>query len=149
MIAKPFGWVLCFLAVFAAGGARALPPPPPCLSMHDGWVRLSPAAAMPMAAGYGQLHNRCDRPQVVTAVASALFAEVSLHETTLVEGVSRMRPVSRLEVPANGSVVLAPAGLHLMLMHGTAALKDAQAVPLELQLEGGARVPLQLQVRQP
>ena len=144
MITKPFGRVLFAVAawlplsVLAAGGTT------PCLQMSKGWVRQPPHTAMPMAAGFGTLVNRCEVAQVVEGAASSLFAEVSLHETINDDGVSRMRPIERLVVPARGEVTLAPGGLHLMLMRGGKPLVDGQAVTLELRLHDGTAVPVEM-----
>jgi len=98
-----------------------------------------------MTAGYGVIHNGCSRAVVITGATSSIFGDVSLHETTIVDGVSRMRAIERLPLAAGARAELKPGGLHLMLMQGRGALKEGQAVPLRLQLEGGAtaqRVPL-------
>lgn len=146
MITKPFGRVLLCVALFASASVQAVPPP--CLQLADGWARQPRHAAMPMAAGYGRLVNVCNRAQTVVSASSPLFGEVSIHETVLVDGVSRMRPVERLTVPANGTLTLAPGGLHLMLMQGGAPLAEGQQVPLALQLNDGAAVQGELHAAQ-
>lgn len=102
---------------------------------------------MPMAAGYGQIRNDCREAVVVVAAGSKAFGEVSLHETTLVDGVSRMRAVERLLIAAGATVALKPGGLHLMLMQPEVALKEGAQLPLRLSLEDGRKVDGTLQVR--
>lgn len=102
---------------------------------------------MPMAAGYGQIRNDCREAVVVVAAGSKAFGDVSLHETTLVDGVSRMREVERLPIAAGKTVELKPGGLHLMLMQPEVALKEGAQLPLRLSLEDGGKVDGTMQVR--
>lgn len=71
----------------AGVGAQCLP------EFKDGWIRIPPPGGMGMAAGFGQFHNGCAQPFQVTAAKSSAFADVSIHETTQTNGVSRMRAV--------------------------------------------------------
>jgi len=146
MITKPFACVLLAVASFAAGGA-AQAAESPCVRMSEGWIRF-PATAH-MAGGFGRIDNACRADVAVTSVRSAAFKDVSLHETTLVDGVSRMREVERLPVAAGKGVELKPGGLHLMLMHGAGPLQEGQRVPLLLGLSDGTEVRAELVVRKP
>jgi len=100
-----------------------------------------------MAAGYGEIHNGCRTPVTVVAAGSKAFGDVSLHETTLIDGVSRMRAVERLPIAPGAGVVLKPGGLHLMLMQPEVALRVGKALPLRLSLEDGGKVDATLVVR--
>lgn len=144
MITKPFVGVLLLLC---AGAASAAAPVPACVTVQQGWARLPPNPAMPMTAGYGVIHNGCAQAVAIIGAGSAQFDDVSLHETTIVDGVSRMREVERLPLAPGARAELRPGGLHLMLMQGKGALKEGQAVPLRLQLEGGGEVSATLTVR--
>lgn len=117
-------------------------------ALRDGWVRLLPVA-MPMTAGFGRIENRCPTPVVVIGASSPAFADVSLHETRIVDGVSRMRAVAQLPVAANGTVTLEPGGLHLMLMQPRAPLQAGGSVPIEFSLKGGGTLRGELVVRKP
>lgn len=141
MITKPFVGVLLALCAGAASAAE-----PACVVLEQGWVRLPPVQ-MPMAAGYGVIHNRCQKAVTVVAAGSKAFGEVSLHETTLVNGVSRMREVERLPIAAGAKVELKPGGLHLMLMQPEVELTAGRELPLRLSLEDGRKVDGVLQVR--
>jgi copper(I)-binding protein len=116
------------------------------VTVREGWVRLPPGA-MPMAAGYGRIRNDCPNAVVVVGAGSRAFGDVSLHETTLVNGVSRMREVERMPIAPGATVDLKPGGLHLMLMQPAIALKEGGQVPLRLSLEDGRKVDATLQVR--
>jgi len=69
-----------------------------------------------MSAGFFVVTNNTDEVIRITAVESPQFANVEIHETTVTDGISRMREIGALEVPANGSMVLERGGKHLMLM---------------------------------
>ncbi|HDS0949978.1 TPA: copper chaperone PCu(A)C [Stenotrophomonas maltophilia] len=144
MITKPFVGVLLMVCAGAASAAGAAPT---CVTVQQGWARLPPNPAMPMTAGYGVIHNGCAKAVAITGASSTTFGDVSLHETTLVDGVSRMRAIERLPLAPGARAELKPGGLHLMLMQGTGALKEGQVVPLQLQLEGGGEASATLTVR--
>ncbi len=142
MITKPFVGVLLVLCAGVASAAEVT-----CVQMAEGWARLPPGPGMPMTAGYGVIHNRCDAAVTITGARSSAFSEVSLHETTVVDDVSRMQHVHGLPIAAGASVELRPGGLHLMLMQGRAPLHKGQSLPLVLELEGGDEAVAALQVR--
>lgn len=114
----------------------------------EAWIRLPPNAAMPMAAGFGRVENPCAQAVAVVAADSEAFAEVSIHESREVDGVSRMREIDRLPVAAGGSVQLQPGGLHLMLFRPHAPLRAGERLPVRLRLEDGRRIEAGFEVRQ-
>ena len=125
---------LSSLLALTAGTAAAAPSCQP--HIHDGWVRITPGG-MGMLAGYARIENPCHDAAALTGVRSATFADVSLHETTVVGGISRMRPVPRLALAPGRVVTLQPGGLHLMLMQPTHALKAGEHVVIDFALEDG------------
>ena len=126
----------------AAASAAAAPA---CLVLEQGWIRMPPAPR-PMLAGFGRIANHCGQPQVVVAARSPRFGEVSLHQTRVVDGVSRMRELERLPIAAGGQALLQPGGLHLMLMQPDSTLVEGQGVPLVLVLDDGRELQAQLVV---
>ncbi|MEI2455870.1 MULTISPECIES: copper chaperone PCu(A)C [Lysobacter] len=116
--------------------------------VREGWLRLPPMQ-MPMMAGFGRIENRCAAPVVIVGAKSAAFGEVSLHETRLVDGVSKMRPVPELRIAPDGAAVLKPGGLHLMLMQPRAPLKAGSRVAVEFALKDGGTLFGEFEVRKP
>lgn len=114
-------------------GAACLP------EVRDGWIRLTPGP-MAMDAGFGRLVNPCPAAATVTAARSTAYADASLHETTLDNGISRMRPVPSLTIPARGEAVLQPGGLHLMLMQPATRPAAGGHVEIAFRLEDGREV---------
>jgi copper(I)-binding protein len=137
---------LCALAVSvlpaAAAGRECRP------QIREAWVRMPPSK-MPMMAGFGRIENRCAMPVAIVAARSPSFGAVELHETRIVDGVSRMRPVPELRIAPDGSAVLKPGGLHLMLMRPTAELKPGSRIVVEFELAGGGTLLGEFEVRKP
>ena len=116
--------------------------------LRDGWIRLAPVK-MPMMAGFGRIENRCPKPVTIMGVSSPAFGDVSLHETRVVDGVSRMRALPELRIAPEGAAVLKPGGMHLMLMQPHAALKEGSRVAVEFTLKDGGVLRGELEVRKP
>lgn len=98
------------LVLLAACGS----PKPPLVASE---VEITPP--MPgrmMSAGYLVLTNNTDEAIVIDGVTSPQFGVVEIHQTILENGISRMRQIEELVVPARGSVALERGGKHLMLM---------------------------------
>ncbi len=138
---------LCAFAIWAlpsaaASGRECRP------QVREGWVRMPPSK-MPMMAGFGRIVNRCAMPVTIVAARSPSFGAVELHETRIVDGVSRMRPVPELRIAPDGSAVLKPGGLHLMLMRPAAELKPGSRIVVEFELAGGGTLLGEFEVRKP
>lgn len=116
------------------------------LEVVDGWIRSAPPSA-PALAGYGALRNSGDAALTITAVSADGYAESSLHESVLVDDVSRMQALPELKIPAGETVVLAPGGKHLMLMQPSAVPQRGDSVKVHFQLADGSRHSASLVVR--
>lgn len=114
----------------------------------DGWIRLLPGG-MPMHAGFARIENRCDKAVEVVAATSPAYAEVELHETTRIQGVSRMRQIPALPIAARGQARLQPGGLHLMLMRPQRELKAGELVNIHFKLADGREIQTRFETRQP
>lgn len=114
----------------------------------EGWVRMPPSK-MPMMAGFGRIVNRCPTPATIVSARSPSFGSVELHETRVVDGVSRMRPVPQLRLAPDGAAVFKPGGMHLMLMRPGATLKPGSRIVVEFELAGGGTLLGEFEVRKP
>jgi len=121
--------------------------------VREAWVRMPPGAmskkAAPMMAGFGRIVNRCPTPATIVSARSPSFGSVELHETRVVDGISRMRPVPQLRLAPDGAAVLKPGGMHLMLMRPGATLKPGSKVVVEFVLAGGGTLLGEFEVRKP
>ena len=86
-----------------------------------------------VSAAYMELVSRTH--MALTAVVSPAAAGAELHSTSMEEGVIRMRPVARIELPEGKPVKLAPGGLHIMLVDIKQPLKPGDNVPLTLTVQ--------------
>lgn len=119
---------------------------PACLVLESAWVR-APVAGRSMSAGYGQLHNLCDKPVTIAALDSAQARKVELHRTEIVDGISRMRPATGLEIQPGEHVLLEPGGLHLMLHGLDASVVEGSQLQLQLHDSAGGRGSYRMPVR--
>ena len=127
------------LALLTAASAAVAKPVACVPVVEQAWIRAAPPAATTLAA-YAVVRNPCARPFAVTGVASADFAMAMVHETIVEKGVSQMRHVSSLPVLARGSLVFAPGGRHMMLMHPRRVLKEGDRVRVVLTLANGEKI---------
>ncbi|HEY5849700.1 MAG TPA: copper chaperone PCu(A)C [Lysobacter sp.] len=131
---------LLVLLVAASSAASSVALAGDCTpTVREGWVRMPPMA-MPMMAGFGRIENPCAMPVTIVSASSPAFGDVSLHETRVVDGVSRMRALPELRIAAGDSAVLKPGGMHLMLMQPGAALKPGSKVAVEFVLKDGGKL---------
>ena len=141
-LAAAFAFVLALSAPIAARDCRP--------QVREGWVRMPPSNKVPMMAGFGRIVNGCATPVTIISARSPSFGSVELHETRIVDGISRMRPVPQLRLPPNGSAVLKPGGMHLMLMRpSAAALMAGSRVVIEFELAGGGTLIGEFELRKP
>ena len=149
---------LAFLAAFVFAAAV-----PACAKQHpettgaanacvpvvkDGWIRLLPGG-MPMQAGFGRIENRCAMPATLVGARSPAHGSAELHETKIVDGVSRMRAVPELRIAPDSVAELKPGGLHLMLMDPRVPLKAGTKVAIEFPTKDGGVVRGEFVVRAP
>jgi copper(I)-binding protein len=115
-------------------------------TIEQAWIRAAPPSATALA-GYALVRNPCASAVAITDASSDDFIMGMIHETTLEGGVSRMRHVKSVPVPARGEVRFAPGGLHLMLMHPRRVLKVGSKSWVVLVLADGRRVSAEFTVR--
>ena len=102
---------------------------------------------MPMGAGFFSLRNPCRADLVLTRAESRRFADVSMHESRLEGGVSRMRPVAGVRLHAGERVDFRPGGRHLMLSAPDSKLRPGTRARIELVFADGRRLPVDFEVR--
>ena len=86
-------------------------------------------------------------PDRLLGATTSVAASVELHETTMgSDGTMSMARIDRLDLPADGSLVLEPGGYHVMLFDINRPLKAGEHVGVTLVIEqGGRRVEQQVQ----
>lgn len=101
-------------------------------------------------AAYMTLHNTGDADDTLVAAAADVSERIELHEHIMDDGVMRMREVDGgIAVPAGGTAVLEPGGLHIMLLGLHAPLLEGESFPLTLTFERAGEVTVDVAVEAP
>lgn len=79
-------------------------------------VVTAPAPGMPVAAAYLDITNQSGSAIRITSVTSPDYELVEMHETTIEDGVARMRAIPALAIENGETVTFERGGRHLMLM---------------------------------
>ena len=88
---------------------------PPALEISD--VRVyAPLPGSQVSVAYMTITNNSSEDVTFVDFSSDVFNNVELHETTVTDGIARMRALPALVAPAGASTELAEGGKHLMLM---------------------------------
>jgi hypothetical protein len=128
------------LALAACGGSEG------GLRVEDAWVR-QPVGERP-AAAYMTIVNDGAQADALLGAATEVAESAELHETVMEGTVMKMRPVSRLEIPAGERVALEPGGLHIMLKGITQELKPGDTITLTLRFQRAGQITVQAEVRE-
>ncbi len=116
------------------------------ITVDKAWSRATPKGA-DTGAGYLTIHNNGATPDKLTG-GSADFAAVEIHAMKIQDGVMLMRELKDgLNIPAHGTIRLAPGGYHIMFTHLTKPLEKGQTVTATLTFEHGGPVSVQFPVQ--
>lgn len=88
-------------------------PSAPDLNVRDGWARAT-AEGQTAGSVYLTIDNKGGADRLV-GVSTDQAAMAMLHENATTNGVSQMRMLEAVDIPANGQVALEPGGKHIML----------------------------------
>ncbi len=124
--------ILLVLAPFAFAAGQ--------LGVSNAWIPQAPPGS-DMLAGYLTLKNSGDVTISILAAQSDRFRTVTVHQTVIENGVSRMRELNRLEIDPGKEVKFAPGGLHLMLMQPRREVMPGDRIEITFMLSDGQRVP--------
>jgi len=113
--------------------------------VSDAWTRPT-AAGMPMGVAYFSVRNDGSNADAIIAATTPAAAHVEFHQTTLADGMARMRPLKEITVPAKGTVSVSPGGIHLMLVDLKAPLAVGARIPLVLEFRNAGKLELRLAV---
>jgi hypothetical protein len=105
------------------------------LTIEHPWSRAT-APSAPTAGGYLKIVNNGKTPDRLVSGRSAASEKVEIHEMKMEGNVMRMRELDKgLEIPAGGSVTLAPGGFHVMFIQLKEPFKEGAQVPVTLVFE--------------
>ncbi len=110
------------------------------------WARATPPGA-PTAAGYLTVANPSATADRLLAIASPAAATAEIHEMRMENDLMIMRPAAGgVEIPAGGTVTLAPGGLHVMFVGIGAGFRVGETIPVTLTFARAGSVDTVLEV---
>jgi copper(I)-binding protein len=118
---------------------------PAALVVQNAWARKPPGADT--AAVYFVLTNQSAKPVTVVGATSTLATHVMMHESSIVDGQSRMRMRDKVTIAPGKAVAFAPEGLHVMLSGFKYDVIVGDTMHVTLQLQDGGRVDVAALVR--
>jgi copper(I)-binding protein len=116
------------------------------LKVEGGWVRSTvpgqqgTSAFMKLTSG---------QPLQLVGVSTPVAGTADLHEMKREGDLMKMRPLSKLDLPAGRTVELTPSGYHLMLQDLKQQLRPGNTVPLTLVLRDAKGVESKLELKLP
>lgn len=116
------------------------------VNVDDVYVREVPPN-MPNSAAFMTLLNGSDHDIALVSAESGAAKTVELHEHANVDGMMQMRQIPKIDIPAHGSTLLKPGGLHVMLIGLTRKLKEGETVTVTLNFSNGESVTLDAPVK--
>ncbi|MFQ5995654.1 MAG: copper chaperone PCu(A)C [Acidiferrobacterales bacterium] len=139
---------ICMLAVVGlSAGAIAHDYKAGHIQVAHPWSRALPEVARNGAA-YMVLSNNGASSDRLLSAASPIAKRAELHTHTMKGGVMKMRPIDAIEVAPGTPSVLAPGGLHIMLVGLKEPLVAGKEFPLELHFERAGRLTVRVTVQE-
>jgi copper(I)-binding protein len=121
---------------------------PPALAQHQhgqgmvaeaAWARATPGTSKEGAV-YLRLVNHGAIADRLLSVSTPAAASAEPHETTIDNGIARMRPLNALTLAPEQVMEFKPGGAHIMLMGLKQPLKQGDSFPLTLTFEKAGTV---------
>jgi len=106
------------------------------------WTRAT-AASQKNGAVFMEIENHSDDADRLIGAASPEADVVEVHGHSKDGALMRMRRVDGVEVPADGSAVLAPGGYHIMLIGLKGPLLEETAIDVTLEFENAGKVEIE------
>jgi periplasmic copper chaperone A len=99
------------------------------------------------AGGYLNIANSGTAADTFTGATSVAATDIGIHQMKMNGDVMEMTPVEGgLEIPAGGSVELAPSGFHLMFTGIGVPFKEGECVEVTLHFANAGDLPIELNI---
>ncbi|MFN5010833.1 MAG: copper chaperone PCu(A)C [Gammaproteobacteria bacterium] len=140
MSTRRFVIALALTAAVAVGLQPVTVAQPSTVTIENPWTRAT-APGQAVAGGFMTVINTTSTEDRLLRASSPVAKEVQIHNTTMDEGVMRMRPMADgVAIPAGGRVEFKPRALHLMFMGLQAPIAAGTTVPVTLEFERAGKV---------
>lgn len=140
------------LILSGCGGPVAAPPAAKpvafagTIAISEPRVRV-PTQGRDVTAAYLTLNNTGTKPDGLVSASSPSAGTLELHaHVKTADGMMAMREISQIQVPAGGTIPLAPGGFHIMVKQLKSELKAGDELPITLTFSSGATAQLALPV---
>jgi copper(I)-binding protein len=132
--------------VLIAGIANAKDYKAGALEVDNPWSRAIPKGAT-VAAGYMTIKNTGTAPDRLVSVSTPIAGKITIHETTMKNGVMKMRQVTGgLEIEPGATVELKPSSFHLMIMNVKQPIEKGKPFAATLTFEKAGTVEIEFSV---
>ena len=101
------------------------------ITVDKPWIRAT-APGQTVSGAFMTLVNGSATAYALSGVGFSGAGTVEIHQTSMTDGVMRMRKVSHIDIPANGSAELKPGSFHIMLIGLEKELKAGTVESLTL-----------------
>ena len=116
------------------------------ITIEQPWA-LASAPTVSNGAAYMTIVNKGTRNDLLLGVAGEVADKIELHDNVTEAGVMKMRQVDIIGIRP-GDTILAPGGLHIMLIGLKKPLVDGQKFNLLLNFEKAGKIPVEFTVSQ-
>ena len=104
------------------------------LEVDDAWIRSGPPNSKTFA-GYLKFTNTSSTEIFIKELKSNAFEKIEMHSSFAEGGISSMKKLNALEIPAHSAFNLEPGGYHLMLMKPKKEIKESDLVELMIYFD--------------
>ena len=141
-------WVAVWFAssvAAASPGASTEAPQPPSLLIEHARARPTPPGAH-VAAVYLRIVNAGGADRLLR-LSTPVAQQAQIHETRREQGMMSMRQLPFLDIPAHGTVDVAPGAVHIMLQGLKAPLRNGDHFTLTLVFGSAGTLTTEVNVR--
>lgn len=135
LVSAAFAATLCAHAAFAAD-----------ITVTDPFARASAGMATAGAA-FMTLKNTSAADDRLVGASSPAAASAELHDHIKDGDIVRMRAIAEVDIPAGGTVMLKPGGMHLMLIGLKQPLREGEEFPLTLTFAKAGAITVEVPVK--
>jgi len=118
----------------------------PTVVVRDAWVR-PPLPSKDETALYMTIENKSASPRAIVSVMSEESKMAEMHKEMMDGKMMKMTQLQKIELPANGTAVLKPNDMHVMLMGLKTKPAVGDTLSVTLKLDDGTMIPFKAEVR--
>jgi len=108
------------------------------ITIDKGYVRLPAVKGQP-AAAYFTLHGS-GKDNTLISITTEYAIRSEMHESMKTGGMSSMKPINHLPLPADGTLAFKPGGKHLMLYDVNPEIVPGRTLALTFTFSDGTRL---------